>query len=78
MAYLSGADYSVKLHTEEKSSVARRVMDMLLSSFSPKAKDVDVNSLMDWDPVKLRSFGYTDQEVDYLFAKANQSKYDAA
>jgi hypothetical protein len=74
MAYVTGADYSATPHTGEKSSVAKRVVDTLLSSFSSKEKDIDVNSLKDWDPVKLRSFGYTDLEVDYLFAKANQSK----
>ncbi|HKJ60839.1 MAG TPA: hypothetical protein VKA94_02430 [Hyphomicrobiales bacterium] len=74
MAYVSSAEFFASPRSSEKSGVSRRIFDALFSSRSANADNVDVNALKDWDPAKLRSFGYTDVEIDYLFAKANQSK----
>jgi hypothetical protein len=74
MAYLTSADYTAIPDTSEKQSLSRRLLDTVASLRSSKADDLDVNALKDWAPAKLRSFGYSEVELDYLFAKANQGK----
>jgi hypothetical protein len=74
MAYLTSADYMAIPDTSEKLSLSRRILDTVASLRNSKADDFDVNALKDWTPAKLRSFGYSEVELDYLFAKANQSK----
>lgn len=74
MAYLSSADYSVAPRANDTSSVLRRIFDAVFSSRSVEADNVDVDALKDWNPATLRSFGYSEVEIDYLFAKAKQSR----
>ncbi|MBX2806030.1 MAG: hypothetical protein KTR19_08665 [Hyphomicrobiales bacterium] len=74
MAYVIGAGYTATPQASERSSVARRIFGWVMSAVTPKSRSIDVNSLKDWTPAKLRSFGYTDLQIDYLFAKANQLK----
>ena len=74
MAYFSGAEFAATPHQNERPNLAKRIFGPFAFSRNAKADEVDVNALKDWDPIKLRSFGYTDVEIDYLFAKANQLK----
>ena len=74
MAYLTSADYSAIPASDEKQSLSRRIFDALSVLGKTRTDAVDVNALKDWNPDKLRSFGYSEVELDYLFAKANQSK----
>lgn len=74
MAYLTSADYTAIPDTSGKQSLSKRILDTVASLRNSKADEFDVNALKDWNPATLKSFGYSEVELDYLFAKANQSK----
>lgn len=74
MAYLTSADYTAIPDSTEKPRLSKRIFDTLSSFRNGKNDDVDINALQDWTPAKLRSLGYSEVELDYLFAKANHGK----
>lgn len=74
MAYLTSADYTAVPDSTEKQSLFKRIRDTLAAFRNDQSEELDVNALKDWTPATLRSLGYSEVELDYLFAKANHRK----